>query len=85
MRVREGTGSNQTRIYLDGGNPDVSGKISKTNMGSNVYSLKIVDTSIWSNGSFNGLLDEIAIWKATALTQQQVEDLYNSGEGKKIF
>jgi hypothetical protein len=32
-------------------------------------------------GDFDGLMDEVAVWEGTALTQADVDDLYNGGAG----
>jgi len=50
-----------------------------TNIGSNTA----FGAAEWFSGNyFNGILDEVAIWKNRELTSLEVSELYNSGAGK---
>lgn len=80
--VREGTGTNQLILYVDGSSV-------KTSTDNNDHSASTVKfrigyyetTNTGTDRFFAGLIDEVGIWKGKALTSTEVATLYNSGDG----
>jgi len=79
VAVRDTT-AGQVKLYVDGTlrdtDTDTTGNIS-----SFQENLKIGTTLDGSNRYYKGYIDEVGIWKGTALTQDDVTALYNSGSG----
>jgi len=77
--VREGTGTADVKIYLNG-SLDVSGQIQAITNTTEVLSIGYSGTAWNTDLYFNGMIDEIQIHNE-ALTSTEVSALYNSGTG----
>ena len=80
--VREGTGASQFKLYVDDTNTDTFTNAS--NISATTLSFRV---GFYNHGTpaahrmFDGLIDELGIWKGKALTSTEVSELYNSGAG----
>lgn len=45
------------------------------------YDLSIYKSDVYEDGGFGGYIDEVGFW-GRALTQPEITDLYNAGNGK---
>jgi uncharacterized protein (DUF1786 family) len=45
------------------------------------YDLSIYKSDVYEDGGFGGYIDEVGFWERV-LTQPEITDLYNAGNGK---
>ena len=81
--VREGTGSSQTKFYLDGvlkGSMTLSKSL--TDAGTNGLRIGEESDSGPGNAPFNGKISNIKIYKGKALTLAEIEQNFNAFKGR---
>ena len=81
--VREGTGTNETKFYLDGvlkGSMTVSKSL--TDAGTNGLRIGEESDSGPGNAPFNGKISNVKIYKGKALTASEVLQNYNALKGR---
>ena len=81
--VREGTGTNETKFYLDGvlkGSMTVSKSL--TDAGTNGLRIGEESDSGPGNAPFNGKISNIKIYKGKALTLAEIEQNFNAFKGR---
>ena len=78
--VREGTGANQFKVYLDGNNEANATNADNYTGGTLLTLGGIVDVT----AGFVGLLEEVVIFNTTAWSQSDVDTDWNSGAGNEI-
>ena len=81
--VREGTGTNETKFYLDGvlkGSMTVSKSL--TDAGTNGLRIGEESDSGPGNAPFNGKISNVKLYKGKALTETEVLQNYNANKGR---
>ena len=81
--VREGTGTNETKFYLDGvlkGSMTVSKSL--TDAGTNGLRIGEESDSGPGNAPFNGKISNVKLYKGKALTETEVLQNYNATKGR---
>ena len=81
--VREGTGTNETKFYLDGvlkGSMTVSKSL--TDAGTNGLRIGEESDSAPGNAPFNGKISNVKLYKGKALTETEVLQNYNANKGR---
>ena len=79
--VREGTGSNESKFYLNGVVAG-SGTISKSLSNAGNEGLRIGEDNNWANAFMNGKISNVKIYKGKGLTATEVKQNYKALRGR---